>query len=283
MRTDSGKVQLEEFVRKLSYPKHCVGCEGIDESVEDPKHHPSYEVTLRCNLRCVFCYSKVAEAKGAAPKPGYYGDMDPKAITISQFGEPFVAGSEEVARIIDSLREIFGDVRIDIQTNGCFDLSILDGRADIVMVSLSAGSRESYAKLTGVDAFERVVGNIRKASRFAYTVIRTVYLPGMNDIELESIARIAAEADELFLQPVSVYRESLKLMPDLDIERAASIAEFLRAAYRLSEIADVRIPGCMLLNIRRLLRNYDFEDILFIRRNVFGSVPLIRREWRFRL
>ncbi|MEM2346473.1 MAG: radical SAM protein, partial [Archaeoglobaceae archaeon] len=72
-----------DFIKKAKYSFHCKHCEGISE-VENPKHHPSYEITLDCNLDCIFCYSKIAKSMGI-PKPGYYGDMNPKAITISQF------------------------------------------------------------------------------------------------------------------------------------------------------------------------------------------------------
>ncbi len=275
--------ELEKFIRKLPYPAHCIHCEGIDEKIERPKHHPSYEITAKCNLNCIFCYSKIAELKNKAPKPGYYGDLNPKAITISQFGEPFAAGEEKVARVIDKLREIFGDVRIDVQTNGTFELNVLDGRADIVMISLDASSEEKYYEITKGRTFRKVIENIRNASNFCYTVIRTVYMPGVNDDELRGIAEIAASVDELFLQPVSVYRENSELVEKLDIERAESIGDFIRAAYNISELADVRIPGCILLNIRTLMRDYELSDILLMRRSAFGSVPLIRREWRFEL
>jgi MoaA/NifB/PqqE/SkfB family radical SAM enzyme len=276
--------EIEKFVRKLKYPAHCIGCEGIDESVENPVHHPSYEVTPSCNLECIFCYSRIAKLKGKAPKPGYYGSLSPKAITISQYGEPFVAGSERVAYIITRLREMFGEVRIDIQTNGTLvDYEKVDGLVDIFMVSLDASNKESYFRLTGSKLFDKAVETIKTASKSCRSVVRTIYLPGLNDGELRGIAEIASEADELFLQPVSLYRENEKLIELIDISRAERIGDFLKAAYRISDVADVRIPGCILLNIRNFLKDYEFGDIMFLRRSVFGNVPLMRREWRFEL
>lgn len=272
---------LEKFIKKVEFSRHCEFCEGIDDSIEDPKHHPSYEITRKCNLKCIFCYSRVAEMNKTAPEQGYYGDMDPKAITISQYGEPFAAGEKEVARVIDELRKIFGDVRIDIQTNGTYDLEVLDGRADIVMVSLSAGKREKYAEICGVDAFSKVLENLKKVGRFAYTVVRTVYLPGINDSELMDIAKIAFDVDELFIQPVSVYRENLPTLDRLDFERAESIYEFISAAFSVSEVASVKLPGCFLKNLRAFLDIYDFHELKFVKRNVFGDYPAIRRKRLF--
>ena len=273
---------MDEILK--DYPKHCIHCEGIDERVENPVHHPSYEITAACNLRCIFCYSRVAVMKNSAPKPGYYGSLQPKAITISQYGEPFVVGTEKVVRVIEELRKRFGGVRIDIQTNGTLiDPDLLGGKADIVMISLDAGSRESYRKITGGDFFDKVVENIQAMSDVAYTVVRTVYMPGINDLELEKIAEIASSADELFLQPLSIYRENRELLELVDIERAESVWDYLKAALSVAEIAEVRIPGCMLVNLRRFLESYDVEDLMFVRRKAFGSVPAMQREWRFRI
>ncbi len=273
---------MDEILK--DYPKHCIHCEGIEERVENPVHHPSYEITAACNLRCIFCYSRVAVMKNSAPKPGYYGSLQPKAITISQYGEPFVVGTEKVVRVIEELRKRFGGVRIDIQTNGTLiDPDLLGGKADIVMISLDAGSRESYRKITGGDFFDKVVENIQAMSDVAYTVVRTVYMPGINDLELEKIAEIASSADELFLQPLSIYRENRELLELVDIERAESVWDYLKAALSVAEIAEVRIPGCMLVNLRRFLESYDVEDLMFVRRKAFGSVPAMQREWRFRI
>ena len=276
--------EIKNYIRRVKYPAHCIYCEGIDEQVEHPQHHPSYEVTPVCNLRCIFCYSRVAQLKGTSPRPGYYGDMDPKAITISQYGEPFVAGNRRVLEVIRKLREIFGEVRIDIQTNGTLmNVEEIGSEADIIMISLDASSKEKYAEITGVDALDTVLENVSKSVKHATTVIRTVFMPGLNDSELKGIAEIASSADELFLQPLSIYRENRELLSRIDVERAESIGEFLKAAYTLSETANVVIPGCILLNIRILLKDYEMEEIMLMRRNAFGNVPVIRRDWRFEL
>ncbi len=274
---------VKRFVKRLRFPIHCIHCEGIDEGIENPRHHPSYEITCKCNLNCMFCYSKIAEIKGTAPEPGYYGDLNPKVVTISQFGEPFYYGSEIVAIVIDKLREIFGDVRIDVQTNGTLvNFDVIDGRVDVFMVSLNASNKENYFRITGSKFFDRVLQVIKRASKSdCKTIIRTVYIPGLNDRDLIGIAEIAKEVDELFLQPLSIYEEHKGLLKSIDIDRVESIGNFLKVAYELSEIADVRIPGCILLNVRSLMKTYDFEEIMLMRRNPFGKSPVIRREWRF--
>uniref|UniRef100_A0A7J2TIK8 Radical SAM protein n=1 Tax=Archaeoglobus fulgidus TaxID=2234 RepID=A0A7J2TIK8_ARCFL len=263
----------------MKFSKHCEDCEGIMD-VENPRHHPSYEITTSCNLDCIFCYSRIARGK---IKPGYYGDMNPKAITISQFGEPLFAGEEEVLRISRALRDIFGNVRLDLQTNGILLTERICENFDIVMISLDAASRKRYLEITKGDFFERVVKNIEMSSRITYTIVRTIFMPGINDGELDKIAEIASSADELFLQPLSIYEQNSELIGKVDIERVESIWEFLRAAEELSSIAEVRIPGCILFNLERVSKFLKPDDIRFLRRNAFAKFPEIRREWRFRI
>ncbi len=266
-----------DFVRRLRHPLHCEHCEGISD-VENPKHHPSYEITQKCNLACIFCYSRFAKVE-----PGYYGDLKPKAITISQFGEPLLAGEKEVIRVARTLRETFGNVRLDLQTNGVLLSEKICEEFDIVMISLDAGSRESYLRITKRDFFDRVVENIRRSSEITYTVVRTVFLPGVNDAELKGIAEIASCAEELFLQPVSLYRENRELLESIDVEKAESIGEFLRTAEALSEVSEVRIPGCFILNLKRALKEFTIDEIMLFHRNAFARKPKIEREWRFRI
>lgn len=262
------------------HSKHCEHCEGIEE-VEFPRHHPSYEITMECNLECIFCYSRIAKKKPI--KPGYYGDMDPKAITISQFGEPLIAGEGEVLRIARALREIFGNVRLDLQTNGVLLTPKICEEFDLVMISLDAGEKESYARITKRNFFARVVENIRMSSEITYTIVRTVFMPGVNDLELKKIAEIANCAEELFIQPLSIYAENRELLREIDLERTESIGEFLKVAENLSEITEVRIPGCFLFNLKKAIEKFSFEEILMLRRNAFADFPEIRRDWRFKL
>lgn len=154
---------------------------------------------------------------------------------------------------------------------------------DVVMVSLDAGSREGYLRITRRDLFDRVVQNIKMSSEITYMVIRTIFLPGINDGELKRIAEIASRAEELFLQPVSLYRENKELLESIDVERAESIGEFLRTAEELSEVAEVRIPGCFILNLKRALKEFTIDEIMLFHRNAFAEKPKIEREWRFRI
>jgi len=279
---------FRKFVFEVEYPQHCIHCEGLNLLIKEPKHHPSYEITTQCNLNCIYCYSKVALLYRTAPKPGYYGDLNPKVITISQYGEPLLAGVNRVARIIEVLRSRFGDVRIDLQTNGTIGFTELDGLVDIVMISLDVSSSESYKKITGIDRFNDVMKNIEKAVDMDCTVtVRSVHLPGVNDEELVELAEMLGEIsiDEHFIQPCSVYSECLDDLQRLgfDLERSKSLYNYLQIVYRCSRFVKAVIPGCIKVALNEILRQLeDFEDLKFVRRSAIArNPPQIRRDWRF--
>ncbi len=263
--------ELESFVEDVKHSSHCVYCPGMEGKAI---HHPSYEITPGCNLNCVFCYAfSTAKAK-KLPKAGYYGEDKPKAVTVSQYGEPTLIGLEKLEKLFRLLRERFPGVRIDLQTNGV--LLSKPVKADITMVSLSTGSRESYAKITGVDCFDKVV----RALEFS-DILRTVFLPGINSSEVENIARLAKR--EMLIQPCSIHpglKERLESL-NYDFEKD-TLYDYLDFAERASMFADVRLPGCLKRIVLEMLESVDFEDLAFSRRSFAEKPPEIRREWKFR-
>ncbi len=283
-------MDFERFVFKVGYPLHCIHCEGLDLSIENPKHHPSYEITTRCNLNCIYCYSRVALLNGTAPKPGYYGDLNPKVVTVSQYGEPLLAGVDRVAKIIEALREKFGDVRVDLQTNGTIDFTDLDGLIDIVMISLDVSNAESYARITGSNRFHDVIENVENALDMDCIVtVRSVYLPGINDEELVELAEMLGEigVDEHFVQPCSIYEEILGDLRRMgfDVERAENLYEYLRVVYECGKFVKAVIPGCIKVVLDEILGQLDdISDLKFVRRKALArNPPRIRRDWKFEI
>ncbi|MHC1579625.1 MAG: radical SAM protein, partial [Candidatus Alkanophagales archaeon] len=284
----------------IDTPSHCVFCEGLDTKIKNPKHHPSYEITAACNLDCIFCYSRVAAAAGAAPREGYYGDEDPKAITISQYGEPLLVGVRRVTAIIRGLRRRFGDVRIDLQTNGTLldekSFSELEPLVDIVMVSMSAATPQTYARITGAGAeeFRAALRALELAGRSGDVlgVARAVYCPGINDGELPRLAALleSSGVDELMIQPCTVYaaNEERLRAAGFDFERSSMIFEVLEVASACKRAAPslrITISGCILATLRRLLDDgVSPEDLRFLRRDAkAGTLPQMKRTWRFAL
>ncbi|ASJ10240.1 radical SAM family protein [Thermococcus sp. P6] len=271
---------LKRFVMELKVPTHCEGCEGLDLSNPNPVHHASYELTPACNHDCIFCYSNVAVKLGRAPKPGYYGGDNPHAITVSQYGEPLM--SPRIVEVNRMLRERFPEARLDLQTNGSLLTEELWNRLDfdLVMISLDASNREKHLKITGADTFDAVVRALGIVGRdkSVRSVVRTIFMPGINDDDIPRIAELAASlgVDEMMLQPLTLHELNVERLRKggLDFERAESVREYLNAAMEAKGYIDTRISGCQLV----IYRTMDPLTLFSARRVVRDVAPAVKRE-----
>ncbi len=271
---------LKKFVMDLKFPTHCQGCQGLDLGNPNPVHHPSYELTPACNHDCVFCYSNVAVKLGKAPKPGYYGWDRPYAITVSQYGEPLL--SPRIVEVNRMLRERFPGARLDLQTNGSLLTEELWGKLDfdLVMISLDAASREKHLMITNADTFENVVNALRivGSDKSVRSIVRTIFMPGINDEDIPKIAELAASlgVDEMMLQPLTIHELNVERLKKagLDFERAESIREYLKTAMEAGQYIDVRISGCQLA----IYRTMDPLTLFSARRVARDVAPIVKRK-----
>jgi len=271
---------LKRFVDEIAHPSHCKHCQGLDLNNPNPVHHPSYELTPACNHDCIFCYSNVAVKLGKAPKPGYYGWENPKAITVSQYGEPLL--SKRIVEVNRLLRRRFPNARLDLQTNGSLLTEELWGKLDfdIVMISLDASTREKHLKITNADTFNAVVNALRivGSDKSVRSVVRTIFMPGINDEEIPRIAELASSLgiDEMHLQPLTIHELNVERLrkAGLDFERAESIRELLKTAMKAKKYIDVRISGCLLAQLKRM----DPLTLFSVRRVAREVAPVVKRE-----
>ncbi|GAB6136422.1 radical SAM protein [Thermococcus prieurii] len=270
---------LKKFVDDMLHPSHCQYCQGLDLSNPNPVHHPSYELTPACNHDCIFCYSNVAVKLGKAPKPGYYGWENPKAITVSQYGEPLL--SKRIVEVNRMLRERFPEARLDLQTNGSLLTEELWQKLDfdIVMISLDASTREKHLKITNADTFDAVVNALRivGSDKSVRSVVRTIFMPGINDEDIPRIAELASSLgiDEMHLQPLTVHELNVDRLrkAGLDFERAESMRELLKTAMEAKKYIDVRISGCLLAQLKRM----DALTLFSVKRVAREVAPVVKR------
>ena len=278
--------KLRKIVKKASYSKHCIGCDGL-KNLENPLHHPSIEITQKCNHNCFFCYSKLTKVK-----PGLYKAKKQrkiKSVTISQYGEPLLE-KEKLEKAI-AIAKDFG-ARVDIQTNGSLitkdTVNMMEKLGvDMIMISLNSSSREEHELITGADTFCKVLEGIELCSSSSiYTVVRSIYIPGVNDKSLIDLPRIlAANVDEIFLQPLTIYRSQIQQLKTrgVDINRSIEVREFClfyeELKVRCSNLglkAKVTMPACLLLNLKKMLKHKAF--LSFLERKSLVEFPEIKRE-----
>ncbi len=259
---------------------HCEGCPGARDP--DGTHHPTLELTTECPYGCVHCYARAAEEK---PEPGLYGSpSESEAVTVSQFGEPTVLG-ETLLEVTDPLRDL-GFERVDLQTRGYrADLaSDLADAFDVVMVSLDVPDPDLHRKIHGKD-LERTVKFLENASEGdAKVIVRTIFLPGLNDDMPGFLEDAPFRVDEVFVQPLIPFDGVVEALKRYGLREGWNVpGDVLRFAERLRDVCPrVGLPACWLDSLKRLMRYMEdelgFVDLDSVRYSPDPGDPSPRRD-----
>ena len=164
-------------------------------------------VTDRCNFACLFCMPEkdkvtwlpkadILSFEEIARVAKVLASMGVEKVRITG-GEPLMRrGVESLVRMLSS---IDGIRTLDMTSNGWF----LSERAEAlkragmrgVTVSLHSLQRERFAKISGMDALERVVAGIRAARRAGLDPLKinSVAIRGYNDDEIVDLVEFARE------------------------------------------------------------------------------------------
>ncbi|HHI00227.1 MAG TPA: radical SAM protein, partial [Thermococcus litoralis] len=133
--------------------------------------------------------------------------------------------------------------------------------------------------ITNADTFENVANALKivGADKSVRSIVRTIFMPGINDEEIPKIAELAASLgiDEMMLQPLTIHKlneERLK-KAGLDFKRAESIREYLKAAMEAKKYIDVRISGCQLA----IYKSLDALTLFSAKRIGRDVVPIVKR------
>ena len=272
--------KLENIVKNLKFVRHCIGCEGINLDIENPHHHPSIELTQKCNLNCIYCYSRLKTVER-----GIYGNLEEaEAVTISQYGEPLL-DLEGVKKAIEFCKDL--GLRVDLQTNGTLlneeiIKELKDLGLDLIMISLSAFSSEKYKLLTGKDYFDKVLNNIKIASKYLHTIVRAIYIPKFNDNELLNLAKeLNGYADEIMVHQLISYKENEDLLKNagIDLSNLGRVRDLLLMVDEMQKHApkiNVTIKGCLLVQLKEM-DGFILNNITY---DVFSEVPDIKRDYK---
>ena len=171
-------------------------------------------VTPRCNLRCFYCHH---EGEGS----GKHIDMTPKEMqrivwAAASFGVKKVklTGGEPLLRsdIIEIIQEIKSVPRISevsMTTNGTllanFAKSLKEAGLVRVNVSLHTLEPETYERITGTNALERVIAGVKNALKVGLSPVKVnmVILKGINDDQIKTVIDFA-EKNNVILQLIEL-------------------------------------------------------------------------------
>ncbi len=158
-------------------------------------------ITDRCNLKCIYCqprrgiprlehediltYEEILRIVKIA------GSLGVTKVRVTG-GEPLVR--KGVYRFLGQLRRITALTDVSLTTNALLlaehiqELKTAGIRR--INISLDTLDKDKFAKITGLDCFEKVWAGIMKAHEAGFSPIKinTVALPGINDDELQTLA-----------------------------------------------------------------------------------------------
>lgn len=155
------------------------------------------EPTLQCNSNCVMCNRNFSR-KETKEETGFlswetFGKVKPffkyaERVLFGGFGESLLHPD-----YLAMLKEIKAEgPYVYFFTNGILlsgevGRQLVDNDMDMICVSMGGATRETYQKIRGTDAFERVVANIRELTQYKRKTGKTKPLLSFNVVAMKSL------------------------------------------------------------------------------------------------
>ncbi len=229
----------------------------------------TFELTARCNFNCPMCYVHLHQndinAVGKELTARQWIDLAQTAADAGMVfvlltgGEPFLR--EDFFEIYRAMKKM--GLVISINTNG----SLLEGeiRKKLledppfrVNISLYGGCMETYGKMCGQNAFDRVMENIRALKEAGVSVRLNLSVTPYNCEDMERIFRISGELDVPIKATAYMYppvRVEGKRFGRLSAKEAAACSvrwdrlrfsdeEFARRAGLMAQMKAAELPEC---------------------------------------
>jgi len=188
----------DNTIKKLNKgePTKCDGCielKFLDQLCHPLKSQFSYVIFNElgiCNCKCSYCNYQERLGRDTSVDVDFVKLMQ----LVNEYGFDSENGIIELCNgeiaIHPQKKKIYKAVkeyRIMFLTNGLvYDKFIhkkLENGTGILNLSLDCGTRETFKKVKGLNAFDRVVGNLRKYVRHNKGILnlKFIFLPGIND------------------------------------------------------------------------------------------------------
>jgi MoaA/NifB/PqqE/SkfB family radical SAM enzyme len=229
-----------------------------------------FEVANRCNSRCATCPLTFAPQESARQLSldEFVGLVEQlprlRRAVMQGIGEPLL--NRQLPAMIAYLKS--RDVHVVFNTNAALltrrrQLELIDSGLDELRVSLDGSTPETYRRVRGIPAFERVVANVAemvrtRAERGSSRPRLSFWVTGMRDNlgELPGVVKLAARigVDEVYLQRMVFWGAGLAVAEQSVYQGYRQQAEAIVAeAERLAERLGVRLRGADALSPRASL------------------------------
>ena len=155
----------------------------------------NYGIGGVCNFDCMYCRSNARHAKkidDQAPKlPALIQHLKDMNLLADDYGINVAPGEPTVHPEKDSIFDSLDCYSNVINTNlYVYNEKLYKLTADKftkLVVSIDSGTKETFKKVKGVDAFEQVCNNLKRFSNAGYGIIvlKYVFIPNVNDNEVD--------------------------------------------------------------------------------------------------
>ena len=185
-------------------------------------------LTHTCNFQCFFCHMEGEEGLGS-------GITKDEILLVAKIARKFginsvkLTGGEptlrrDLAEIIQGLK-LLGYKDVSMTTNGFLLKSLAsklkESGLDRINISLHAVTRETFKKITGVDAFDKVVEGIKAAIDVGFKPVKLNYVVNKRNLEetfkfLDLAQNLGVDEIHLIeLHPVGLGKSAFKEHDDL--------------------------------------------------------------------
>lgn len=220
-------------------PCACTGCKNLAVFSGSMKQESAAELlvfqhTSLCNLKCFYCIGVNKEAPFNVPSRMEViaelereGLINPEKTKIDlSSGEISIHSKRQ--EILTGLRKY----RLCILSNCVvYDESIAEAKifeGGYIDCSVDAGTKETYAKIKGVDCFDKVCANLRKYAEKGSILLKYIFLPGINDNDpdFDGFVRLAVEIKPMRVR-LSRDMKCFTQFDDAAIEKLAKLYDLL--------------------------------------------------------
>jgi MoaA/NifB/PqqE/SkfB family radical SAM enzyme len=229
-----------------------------------------FEVANRCNSLCATCPLTFAPHEPAkqVSLAEFCGLVDQmpnlRRAVLQGIGEPLL--NRDLATMIRHLKD--RAVHVVFNTNATLltrrrQIALIESGLDELRVSIDGGTPETYARIRGIPAFDRVVANVAEMVRTkrrldAHTPRLAFWVTGMNENlnELPTIVELAARVgvEEVYLQRLTFWGKGLAVAEQsLYLQRCGDIEAVISEAERRARQLGVSLRGAGAVSPRESL------------------------------
>ena len=209
---------------QLPMPEGCQKCFTNKECyIFKSRKLNSFDFSFRgwCNYKCEYCSANKPDLKGYNNKfslEQYLMELEKHDMVQDIFSVLFAVGesclNEKRFPLYDYCKQ--KQYFLDVFTNcSVFDKSLYEVAQTspvIIRKSFDAGTPETYARIKGVNCYEKMLDNVREYLRAPYLALNPKYLfvPGINDneVDIKNFVEMCAEMKVDFVTPVFSFLDS---------------------------------------------------------------------------